>query len=318
MNIFLTLPIHKTLYSTIFLCFFCSGLRAQSLLSETFQADGQLSGLTLSIDPMDLQNLYDTIDFTVTSAPSGMNQTAGVLKPKEEIGVSADTGINQNLILPEAIGGLGATLFGQEESDERLFFVAATLGPGDLGNRISSDTFVFADVLLTDPSLTLTYELNFADDGVQVGALSGELKIGGETLFGDCNNDNTLDALDLDCVSTIDARDAVLEALNSLPGDLDGNGGVDFSDFLVLSSNFGESQPSYSSGNIDLTGNIEFADFLVLSQNFGQTGAAASVPEPTSATCLLISMLLAFRLRSRSKRQLLNPFVSRQTLLPAE
>ncbi len=101
-----------------------------------------------------------------------------------------------------------------------------------------------------------------------------------------------MDAADLACVGTIEERDAVLSALNTLAGDLDGDGNVAFPDFLVLSANFGQDLPSYTDGNIDLAGGVGFPDFLVLSANFGQTPAAgataAAVPEPGSL--LLISL----------------------------
>ena len=47
----------------------------------------------------------------------------------------------------------------------------------------------------------------------------------------DCNEDSLLDAADVSCVAAVDARDIVLQALNTLPGDLDGNGDVSLTDF---------------------------------------------------------------------------------------
>ena len=47
--------------------------------------------------------------------------------------------------------------------------------------------------------------------------------------------DGILNADDLDCITTLDERSAVLNALNTLPGDLDGDGNVAFADFLTLS-----------------------------------------------------------------------------------
>ncbi len=107
--------------------------------------------------------------------------------------------------------------------------------------------------------------------------------------------DGVVDAADLACVATIDERDIVLSTLNTLPGDLDGNGDVAFSDFLVLSANFGQDLPSYTDGNIDLEGGVAFSDFLTLSANFGQVpagGVAAAVPEPSSLALLSIGSLL--------------------------
>lgn len=110
----------------------------------------------------------------------------------------------------------------------------------------------------------------------------------GVTLVGDCNGDGVLDATDLNCIATIEERDSVLGAIETLPGDLDGDGDVAFADFLTLSANFG--QPgTYAEGNVDLSDDISFADFLTLSANFGNTPTTAAVPEPCG---LVLSSLL--------------------------
>lgn len=85
-------------------------------------------------------------------------------------------------------------------------------------------------------------------------------------------------------------------------GDLDGNGEVAFADFLTLSGNFGKSgELSYAEGDTDCNGKVEFADFLTLSGNFGKTaaGAAATVPEPSSATLLLLGLVAVVRRHRR-------------------
>ena len=59
-----------------------------------------------------------------------------------------------------------------------------------------------------------------------------------------------------------------------LPGDIDGNGSVDFEDFLIISANFGMMvDPTGTSGDINGNGIVDFSDFLVLSRNFGQSAA---------------------------------------------
>lgn len=111
-----------------------------------------------------------------------------------------------------------------------------------------------------------------------------------DAAIGDCNLDTELDSHDLDCVTTVEFRDAVLMSLSTLPGDLDGNGDVAFADFLILSANFSSDSPAYTDGNIDLVEGVGFSDFLILSSNFGQTAASelAAVPEPSAALlCLL-------------------------------
>lgn len=85
-------------------------------------------------------------------------------------------------------------------------------------------------------------------------------------------------------------------------GDLDGNGKVEFADFLVLSGNFGNDVASHTEGDIDCNGKVEFADFLVLSGNFGNdVGGAASVPEPSGRTTLLSIGIIAMCCRRRGR-----------------
>lgn len=120
------------------------------------------------------------------------------------------------------------------------------------------------------------------------------------SVTGDCNDDGSLTALDLPCVSTIAERNAVLDALGTLPGDLDGDGAVAFADFLTLSGNFGKSGLGYSDGNVDLVDDVAFADFLALSGNFGKTPAAGvAVPEPNGLVILSGALMLLSLARQR-------------------
>ena len=83
-------------------------------------------------------------------------------------------------------------------------------------------------------------------------------------------------------------------------GDLDGNGTVEFADFLVLSDNFGQSVDDHTKGDIDCSGTVDFADFLVLSDKFGQNvGGAQSVPEPTGLALMGLSTLFLGTRRRR-------------------
>jgi hypothetical protein len=56
-----------------------------------------------------------------------------------------------------------------------------------------------------------------------------------------------------------------------LPGDIDGDGQVQFSDFVILSNNFNQQVPPGTSGDLDGDGLVQFSDFVILSNNFGQT-----------------------------------------------
>lgn len=63
-----------------------------------------------------------------------------------------------------------------------------------------------------------------------------------------------------------------------LEGDANGDGKVDFTDFLALSAAFGQDvDPPGSGADFDGSGTVDFTDFLILSGNFGQPAAAAAV-----------------------------------------
>ena len=94
------------------------------------------------------------------------------------------------------------------------------------------------------------------------------------------------------------------------PGDVDGNGRVDFSDLLTLAQFYG--QPgSWGMGDFNGDGRVDFADLLLLAQHYGQAVAGAqatepqlqpvSVPEPGPAWNLLLSMIPLGCRRSRAR-----------------
>ena len=108
-------------------------------------------------------------------------------------------------------------------------------------------------------------------------------------VFGDCSDDGILSSADLVCITTTEQRDTVLNALNTLPGDFDGDGEVAFSDFLTLARNFGELTATYAEGNVDLVGGVTFLDFLELAANFGKSPEqAAAVPEPCGRSLIWV------------------------------
>ena len=55
-----------------------------------------------------------------------------------------------------------------------------------------------------------------------------------------------------------------------LPGDADMDGQVSFSDFLILSDNFGMSDADQGDGDFTGDGAVDFADFLILADEFGK------------------------------------------------
>ena len=84
-------------------------------------------------------------------------------------------------------------------------------------------------------------------------------------------------------------------------GDIDGNGAVEFADFLTLSANFGTDVESHEFGDLDCDGSVAFSDFLILSDNFGSAAGAASVPEPSTSLLAAMGMLCVGLLRHQRK-----------------
>ena len=64
--------------------------------------------------------------------------------------------------------------------------------------------------------------------------------------------------------------DVSTEAVDRILGDLDDDGDVDFTDFQILSAQFGNSGESVGNADLDDDGTVGFADFLILSQNFNR------------------------------------------------
>lgn len=127
-----------------------------------------------------------------------------------------------------------------------------------------------------------------------------------EIMFpGDCNSDGVLNIFDADCTAPGEL-DTLLRDIGSQRGDFDGDGLIQFGDFLILASNFGSSGP-YTSGDYDKTGEISFSDFLGFSSAFGRPPPRRSMvlPEPnTSFLVLALGLLCQPSLRRDCRRRL--------------
>ena len=150
---------------------------------------------------------------------------------------------------------------------------------------------------MTELSFQSTMMLPATSDAIPLGAIVGD---GADDLVFVVNLPDSGPHM-----GTVEYDDGVIDFGGGLcnpntQGDLDGNGSVEFADFLALSTNFGSDVTSHTEGDINCNGSVEFADFLVLSTNFGQTvGGVEAVPEPSARGLLLFSLML---IRVRKKR----------------
>jgi hypothetical protein len=101
-----------------------------------------------------------------------------------------------------------------------------------------------------------------------------------------------------------------LEIIDQQPGDANGDGTVDLSDFTILRNNFGTAMgATLSDGDFNGDGMIDLADFTILRNNFGTMSDressdidawyAAIIPEPTTAGLLGAAGLLGLLRRRR-------------------
>ena len=68
--------------------------------------------------------------------------------------------------------------------------------------------------------------------------------------------------------NTLTLPDPTVPSVETLPADLDGNGCVDFADFLAFNSTMGQSGSNLPT-DFNGDGTVDFADFLILSTDYG-------------------------------------------------
>jgi len=104
-------------------------------------------------------------------------------------------------------------------------------------------------------------------------------------------------SFDPDGAGPLAAYDRMFLMAARAPGDANLDGRCDFSDYLVLESNFGGTGKAWNHGDFDSDGDVDFKDYLALESNFG---TVASVPEPISMSVLLAGAMAILRPRRRS------------------
>ena len=257
------------------------------------------------------------------SAPDDfVGRVSGAFAPPQQayapgFDISEEAGtLNDDWLL---VGKMSKQNHSDEESDYDQFDLWINPGLGDADSPHATGTGVATDVLAfeletigmrifnEEPGDAMIWDaLRIGETFEDVLSPLGDQDISVEPsapLLGDCNGNGMLDPEDFQCLCATGTIDDAIAALGSVAGDLDGDGSVGFSDFLVMSANFGANVEGYHQGDLDCSGDVTFADFLVLSANFGESGGtAASVPEPASHGMLLLAMLLGGALRRRGCR----------------
>ena len=118
----------------------------------------------------------------------------------------------------------------------------------------------------------------------------------------DLSGDGIVDIQDVDmaCDTGFDIQ-GVLATANLLGADADGDGEVQFSDFVILAEHFGNQDTMFSTGDFDCDNETQFSDFVMLNDVFGQRSvpAAAVVPEPSAPALFVVGILLLGLARRR-------------------
>lgn len=149
------------------------------------------------------------------------------------------------------------------------------------------------------PEFTCDFDGDGDCDPADLSLLSADSAAGTNTADFDLNNDTFVNLDDIE-------EFLALSEVQKLNGDHDFNNSVEFGDFLLVSTSFGESR-NWSGGDFNGNGLVDFADFLILSFNFGKTfegdsaAAAASVPEPSTALLVLMSLVVGSVVRKSGR-----------------
>ena len=86
---------------------------------------------------------------------------------------------------------------------------------------------------------------------------------------------------------------------SGLVGDVNGDGVVDFNDYMILEANYGKTGATTADGDLNGDGVVNFTDYQILEENYGNT----LVPEPSSlAVWAIIAVAGAIWGYRRSRR----------------
>jgi hypothetical protein len=141
---------------------------------------------------------------------------------------------------------------------------ASDISPGATNELEQSLSFLLNNdspsLFATRPSISSDGTLHYmpAENAVGTAEITVQLRDDGGTERG---------GIDTSSVHTLRIT---IQDRSQLLGDVDDDGMVGFSDFLIFASNFGrQGQVTFADGDFDGDGRIDFSDFLLLTSNFG-------------------------------------------------
>lgn len=202
----------------------------------------------------------------------------------------------------DGFSGLGSADVSQSlsfDSSMRTLAAHADVSASATGGAFGGDFSASAKATYSAPfTLTGPQDVIFTDSGGE-SALTGpnNTDIPPGTAFlqpGDYTLAGSALALALgsngDSQTRTDSFDASLKFV--IPGDVNQDGTVNFTDLLGLAQNYGKQNATLTDGDFNLDGTVGFADLLLLVQDYGQTGMQAAlspVPEPAAIGVLLLA-----------------------------
>lgn len=275
---------------------------------ELFRSDGTNAGTTLTRDIMTGERDSNPRNFFghdgMVYFAAGDTRDPETQRPVYNLWLTDGTPFGTKKVAPNEIdAGTPFVLFGDEvfylgNSDELGWELFKTDGtPTGTGvvhdvNEGSADSFAIPQRVFDDQLLFIAEEESegweiWSYDGQTTSMLDTHIGSGDITnepslfRFHELHNDllyvgsNLFDGSELYILRGTDNSTP-----DRFPGDVDENGKVEFADFLVLSTNFGNENAVWGDGDFDGSGKVDFADFLLMSDNFGKSA-------PLSASTVL-------------------------------
>ena len=162
-------------------------------------------------------------------------------------------------MVEQATDSSAAPLLGFQLVGDSIYFAATNGNPRESLWKVDAPEIEAVDPPMP-PSIVGDTNGDLLVDSQDIDAVFAAAQASSNDPLFDVNEDGT--------VAPDDGAYIVESVLGSKVGDLDLKGSVEFADFLILSTNFGQSA-TYAEGDADGDGMVGFADFLLLSTNFG-------------------------------------------------